>query len=437
MFPPDLRQTTKAHLEAMIAAGVAEHQSLEFKRSLPNKDGAIDPWMTGGAVGNAAKNKLAEAVCALANGDGGHLLLGMDETESNPSRAHALVPLPRIGDLAERLRQHALEVIEPPLSHLEVVPVPTDSDDTGVIVYHVLSSARAPHRVRTTGKVMIRRGPASRELTMREIQDLTLQRAGSIEQRLSRLERGADTFAQRVQPGQIRVRPRVGIRVAAMPFAALTIPDLVTEAVGFPYFRRLHATFDNAGPSRELPLPLDELEYRPIMRGMELRRREADVDIIAQATQDGVVEYTYLESNPRSHSDAPTLSPDWLIGLLANALFTVQHLRLVAAAPSAEYAVEIQIVSSRQPIGLRTFSWISQGPATRMHIPENLRFYTFTLGPISELDAMATRVATDVFNAAGEYWSWPLRITIPPDIAQFWREGPIIRPEPSPLPETG
>ncbi len=99
------------------------------------------------------------------------------------------MPLPRCADLAERLRLQCRDCIEPQVSLLEVGAVPIEDDGSGVIVIRVPKSRMAPHRHSATKECYIRRADRSEKMTMREIQDLTLQ----VERGLAAIDAAFDT----------------------------------------------------------------------------------------------------------------------------------------------------------------------------------------------------------------------------------------------------
>ena len=62
-----------------MAEAVQEDGEIEFKETLPARDGR-DAWLDGGnRIGDRARNKILEEVIAFANAYGGTLLLGISE----------------------------------------------------------------------------------------------------------------------------------------------------------------------------------------------------------------------------------------------------------------------------------------------------------------------------------------------------------------------
>ena len=128
-----------------------------------------------------ARDRLFREVIAFANAQGGTLVLGAEETREKPPRAANICPLPRIHDLATRMEDAAHACIDPVLPGLRVRGIETGSPGEGVVIFRTLASPIGPHRVASDGHAYIRRGASSVKMTMREIQDLTLDLARGVD----------------------------------------------------------------------------------------------------------------------------------------------------------------------------------------------------------------------------------------------------------------
>ncbi len=79
VFGKRLHEITKDDIERLVAEAVQEDGEIEFKETLPARDGR-DAWLDGGnRIGDRARNKILEEVIAFANAYGGTLLLGISE----------------------------------------------------------------------------------------------------------------------------------------------------------------------------------------------------------------------------------------------------------------------------------------------------------------------------------------------------------------------
>jgi predicted HTH transcriptional regulator len=163
MFGRPIGAVTADDIDRICKAAVRESDVVEFKESLPGKNGP-DAWHQGKTeVGTAARDKIVSEVIAFANAHGGTLVLGIAETKDKPPRAERIVPVRECADLAGRLVHMLRDVVEPPFAPFPTVrPVETSGRD-GVVVIQVAASRNAPHRNTSTleaicGAARMRRG---------------------------------------------------------------------------------------------------------------------------------------------------------------------------------------------------------------------------------------------------------------------------------------
>jgi hypothetical protein len=197
MFGKPLAAISAADIHSLVTEAVRESDVVEFKEALSGRGGR-DGWHDGAtSIGNAARDKLVNEVIAFANAHGGTLVLGIAETDDKPARADKVIPIPRCAELAERVARALADTVDPPLAPFPVVvPVRTEGE-AGIIVFQVAASRNAPHRHRNTLESYVRRGEQAVPMTMREIQDLTLQ-----------VERGLALLEQRFAQSAERFRDR-------------------------------------------------------------------------------------------------------------------------------------------------------------------------------------------------------------------------------------
>ena len=161
-------------IQSLIDSEAPEGEQIEFKKELPGERGTPDPWGNGeNKIGNHAKDTILKEIVAFANAYGGVLLIGIEESDEKPAVAAKISPIPRCNDLAERLKLVFRDRVEPQLVRIDIVGVPIDGE-SGVVVIRVGRSRLAPHRVTKTRICPVRRADRSEEMTMREIQDMTL-----------------------------------------------------------------------------------------------------------------------------------------------------------------------------------------------------------------------------------------------------------------------
>ena len=213
-----------ADIFAMVNSALPEGERIEFKRSLPVAKSKRDPWSIDNELGDKAKNEILEEVTAFANAYGGVLFLGVEESSKKPATAVGIVPVPRCTELAERFKLIFRDCVEPQLPMLEVFAVSIDQDK-GIVIFRVGRSHSAPHRVTKTLVCPARRADRCERMTMREIQDMTLNVSKGFERLerhlLDRSSRFSGEFERLSQPDN-----SIGCRLTAAP----TTDDLHLES---------------------------------------------------------------------------------------------------------------------------------------------------------------------------------------------------------------
>ncbi len=104
-FAKRIEQFVEADIQRVIELELKEGAHLEFKAALATKDGSNDRWITSGdRVGDEAKRDLTKELVGFANASGGMLILGIEESGDKPPRAKCVKPLPKVVELADRLK---------------------------------------------------------------------------------------------------------------------------------------------------------------------------------------------------------------------------------------------------------------------------------------------------------------------------------------------
>jgi predicted HTH transcriptional regulator len=129
IFENPLAELAWSDFESVIFNCLEEDQTLEFKETLPARDGNADIWQLGqDKIGNYARDTLAKEVVAFANAYGGVIIIGIAETDERPPRAKDFAkPLVRnCIDCVERLNPSLRSLIDPPIAGLifELFPRP-------------------------------------------------------------------------------------------------------------------------------------------------------------------------------------------------------------------------------------------------------------------------------------------------------------------------
>ncbi len=226
-------EITAGDIRALVDSRVPEGERVEFKRELPAK-GKPDPWTAGQKrIGDYAKNQILKEVVAFANAYGGMLVLGIEEDRtSKPAVAASISPVPKCEELADRFRLIFRNRVDPQLPFLDIVPVVTHEPDDGVVVFRTQRSRRAPHRVTGTWICPVRRWDRSEEMSMREVQDLTLNVARGLERLDQRLQQRAEQF-EREFGCLAATEDAYGYCITAMPVG----DEIRLSALSRPHFR--------------------------------------------------------------------------------------------------------------------------------------------------------------------------------------------------------
>ena len=132
MLPAQLDSIDKSHLNALVADGVRESRSLEFKAKLML------------ATESEKKEFLAD-ISALANSGGGDLILGIEEDKGTASEVVGLESFdPDNGIL--KMENVIRDGIAPRIIGARLLSVPV-GDDRHVVVVRVPHSLNRPHMV--------------------------------------------------------------------------------------------------------------------------------------------------------------------------------------------------------------------------------------------------------------------------------------------------
>ena len=337
-------------IKALFASVVPEGEQIEFKGSLPAKGQTPDPWENGGDhIGDRAKDKILEEVVAFANAHGGALLLGIKESDTKPPVATKISPIPRCADLAERLKLVFRDCVEPQLPRLEVFAIPTDGQ-SGVIIIRVGRSRLAPHRVTRTLVCPIRRSDRCEEMTMREIQDMTLNVSRGLERLERRLLERSERFQQEFDCLETP-EDAFGIRLTATPVGEEIQIDRVFHQGSI--INEFSIQWRTVSRQRNFnrhtlvsPFNTPFSDWRPILRGTRAEhysdRSKHSYNYYRELHCDGLVELGIVLCSAEFRSK-PLFSPDWLVVMFANVAVWANHVRKQADAPTMEYALEVEI----------------------------------------------------------------------------------------------
>ncbi|MYF24533.1 MAG: ATP-binding protein [Nitrospira sp. SB0678_bin_10] len=409
-------------INALIASKVPEGEQIEFKENLPARGQTPDPWENGGGqIGDRAKDKILEEVVAFANAHGGALVLGIKESDTKPPVATKISPIPRCRELAERLKLVFRDCVEPQLSRLELLPVPTEGE-SGVIIIRVGRSRLAPHRVTKTLVCPVRRSDRCEEMTMREIQDMTLNVSRGLEGLEKRLLERSKRFEKEFDCLKTP-NDAFGIRLTATPVGEEIRLDRVfwngslTEEFRKPQILvfRKHENGDTDQLSGlEHIHGLSPAIWRPRLRATRSEDGDDSGNGLIRNTYqelhcDGLIEWGFVSVSsfypPRNFhppSDKPflcNLRNDLPVVMFANLAFWANHIRKQALAPAAEYALEVELRVLRGVIQITRDS----GPAGHLSLgtlqPGSIKFPRYSLDDPDEIPSLLALFERDFWNS--------------------------------------
>lgn len=401
-------QISIGDIESLIDSQVPESEQIEFKESLPARKNSTDPWIEGkNTIGDRAKNEILEEVVAFANAYGGVCLIGIKESRTKPPVAAEISPIPQCAELAERLKLVFRDCVEPQFPQIEIIPIKTDSEN-GVIICRVGQSRLAPHRVTRTLVCPIRRSDRCEKMSMREIQDLTL----NISRGLERLERRLSERSEQFQHEFKRInKPEksFGIRATAIPvgdeirFDRVFYQGRIIEDLSEPWRSALQSKDGTRIYDAQNNEPT---HWRPILRGARAEfyseeTRKLPEQIYREIHSDGLIELGHL-SGTYTHQEREILSlpPSYPLVLFANLITQAHRVRNQAGVPVAEYAVEVEINVRGVPAIVPReddYPW----PLGKL-APSTIQFPRYSFGDSNEGNYLLNLFYRDFWNSFGQ-----------------------------------
>ena len=407
-------------IQALIAENVPESVQIEFKESLPARgSGEPDPWMQGrGRIGDRARNEILEEVVAFAIAFGGALVLGVAEKSAKPPVAAAVTPLPRCADLADRFRLVFRECVEPQLPTLDIVPVPMNGDK-GVIMFRTGRSRYGPHRVTPTRVCPARRADRCDPLSMREIQDMTLNLARGTERLERRLRERSrkfeDEFRHLETPDDA-----FGFRMTAVPvgdeirFESVYSGGRLIEELHPPHVEVGRGSNDRDSRLRTIRSlhGMHFHDWRPMLRAARVEEshnwdRHVTRYAYAEVHANGLLEWGFVSNRLVGvfpEDPVPTnFDSETPVSTLAGLLVWADRVRQRASAPGAEYAVQphFRVTADSVNIGGNDHG-IVVGTIKR----NDTDFPLYPLEASGEVNETVSRFERDFWNYFGQDSGW-------------------------------
>ena len=381
----------------------AEGTELELKQDLPSRAGRSDPWHTGGSIGEYARNEIAEEIVAFANTLGGVVLVGIEETTDHPKRAARPLPLPRIHELARRLRQAVFDIVEPPLPLLEAEGVDMGVGE-GVVLLRVASSRRKPHRHAVSKEVFVRRADESVRIGMREIQELTIRSAAEATRVDDTIRQYRNNARDRFIGGSTGLLHFVGL-----PTTSFDLGRVVRRPELLPAEPRLRVHCQGATHVCRWPFA-DQLFWNPTLRAVAAAFRGDGVEAEYRLQTDGLCQ---LYMTCRFTETRRGFYAGWLVAGLGLMLNWIDVVRRGANDAQVEYALAPQVGSlGANPI-LGDYSISDFSQASGVRIPSGVHeLPIISVGSANEFARHLDRFDEDMWNLTGTDRRWPVAFDI-------------------------
>ncbi|MDR3483593.1 MAG: ATP-binding protein [Bradyrhizobium sp.] len=403
IFGGNIESLTAHDVLQVCADHVPEGVEVEYKGDLPVKGGrAQDAWHTGGAVGEYARNAIAEEITAFANTMGGVVCIGIAETLDHPKRADKPQPLPRVHELARRIRQAVYDVIDPPLSVLEAVGVDLDGLGNGVVVLRVPPSRRRPHRHAVSKEVFYRRADESVRVSMREIQELTIQAVSEAARAEKKIRERRDQFRETStlwlkNAYKVHEQPwGAALQFFAMPASPI---DLV-RVVGRPNLTNLNSMViaTTGRGNAEIKWPFDPTsQWRPGLRSISSSYIAQTRRAVYSLETDGTCEISMCL---KLTEERPNIYEGWLLAGFGKILRWVERLKKESGT-GVEYILAPQVSVFEKPAGLQGIEGADLDFGAQLPVG-TFDFPLISVGSAEEESTLLRTFDADIWNLAGE-----------------------------------
>ena len=197
----DFEGLTERDLNELVEGAVSEGLHIEYKRELYGRS-------------DAHKKEALKDISGFANASGGHLIIGIDETEGIPANLSGVADVNPDAEIL-RLQSMARTGIEPEIRGLKIKAVPIN-DGRYCFVIRVPVSWDPPHRVSAQGwhRYWIRDSNAVHEASMDELRALFTQEADARQRatdfRDRRVKKIVEGVGSKPLRGGVRWTPSVG-----------------------------------------------------------------------------------------------------------------------------------------------------------------------------------------------------------------------------------
>ena len=301
-------------------------------------------------------------------------------------------------------------MIDPPLPVVETTGIELHPNGSGVVLIRVPQSRRRPHRHSVNKEAFVRRADEAVRISMREIQELTIQSIAEAtriettinERRGKFLSDAMDWHGHRLENGR---RWGGGFQLIGIP----TTPVELVRVVGRPGLTGAPSrVFAGFGGERQVECVWPQarnLDWKPGLRSIfaqnVVNRSQdgfPDRKTIYSLQTNGVCELSHIfQANRR----VPGLFAGWMAGVLGFMLAWVDRIRDEGGV-SAEYALAVQLLIFDQPVLFAEYGVGSFAETRGAALSEGEHvFPIMSIGTNDEFSRHLERFDEDLWNLAG------------------------------------
>ena len=370
-------ELTAEDIRGLVTNQIQEGEHVEFKEGL-SSSGRANRGNAGDGITRDDQKDLLKEIVAFANAYGGRLFLGIAEQEGNPPTADQITPISDCEDKADRLRRAFGNLIDPPMLRLDLQAIETETDGSGVIVFDVPKSIRAPHMSNRDYRSYRRRRSESVPMDMRDIQDMTLRSASRFSEIEAEFGRRRREFDVKAVAYQNETDKGYCFRLSFVPLDDVDLGDVHGIQSVRPEILNFKAHYESEATSPfSVSAPGGSSETRPVVRGTRIQYyipTELDMVPTWEYTlwSNAGMEVWYCNSIVDSQGQSK-VGIERFVAWLSNGLRNVDRVRKQAGLPSLNYGLEAHLkIFGQSALFLRFHEPLFQVNTTKMSVGDHI-----------------------------------------------------------------
>jgi hypothetical protein len=414
IFEKPLSELTWSDFDYVVSNHLEESQFLEFKETLPERDGNKDSWQLRqnkiGKYCERGNSERGSRIRQCANAYGGMIIIGIADNKEKPACAKDFgAPLIRdCNECAERLGDSLRDIIEPPIAGFDLRAFPKpNGDGEGLIVLRVASSTQAPHGVGLPPKAFVRRGSVTHPLTMRDLHNLFWESRTSRERvREIRQERRKIMLELEAKKKTGRLiqcdgnpvsasQPHLMFRCSIIPEQSLGLSGIASALIRSPLARPEILTKGSPASSAfgKGTLPYGWRPNAHAAQADDFSRRMFSLWTIGDNGLVEAVGFSLGQESENKHY------PGWFSVVVAQVLLMAEKLRLRAGRPDVPLAIDAQFLHDGT-----ASAWLDQETAFYLSLgvpDENVKIGPFGVATRAEILKVHQEVEREIWFGLG------------------------------------